>query len=107
MKHRETPNWPTYFAQAAAFAVVSIGPFALQAVPRIQESEHPYGYAIGISAIAALAAAFFVLRFCEWLFNAHMDSIESKNRFGFASMLITFGLFAVAVATFAIQWQKS
>jgi hypothetical protein len=36
-----------------------------------------------------------------------MDSVESKNRFGFASMLITFGLFAVAVATFAIQWQKS
>lgn len=52
-------------------------------------------------------AGFFVLRFCEWLFNAHMDSVESKNLFGFASMLITFGLFIIAVATFAIQWQKS
>ncbi|NTJ51378.1 hypothetical protein G6K93_30600 [Agrobacterium rhizogenes] len=107
MKHRESPNWPDYIAQAAAFAIVSIGPFTLQGMPRIHESEHPYGYAIGISAIAALVAAFFVMRFCEWLFNAHMDSVESKNRVGFATMLITFGLFAVAVATFAIQWQKS
>jgi len=106
MKHRETPNWPDYIARAVALAIAVVGPFALQDVPRIHESEHPYGYAIGIAAIAALAAGFLVLRFCEWLFNAHMDSVESKNRFGFASMLITFGLFAVAVATFAIQWQK-
>ncbi|MGO7997861.1 hypothetical protein ACC734_36155 [Rhizobium ruizarguesonis] len=107
MKHRETPDWPTYVAQAAAFAIVTIGPFALQRVPRIYESDHPYGYAIGISSITALVAGFSVLRFCEWLFNAHVDSVESKNRVGFASMLITFGLFAVSVATFAIQWQKS
>ncbi|NTG38707.1 hypothetical protein G6K91_31060 [Agrobacterium rhizogenes] len=107
MKHRETPDWPTYVAQAAAFVIVTIGPFALQGVPRIHESDHPYGYAIGVSAIAALVTGFLLLRFCEWLFNAHMDSIESKNRFGFASMLITFGLLAVSVATFAIQWQKS
>ncbi len=44
---------------------------------------------------------------CEWLVNAHLDSIETKSRFNFGLMILTTGLLAVGVATIALQWQKS
>lgn len=104
--NRYMPMWPTYFARVVATAIFLAAPFLLRSLPFIRDGEHPLLLSFGISGCAAILVGSLVLHLCEWLVNAHLDSIETKSRFNFGLMILTAGLLAVGVATIALQWQK-
>lgn len=107
MKHRNMPDWPTRMAQIAATITFVGGPLAFRYAPVMREWNINFWPSVAISSITALVVGFLVLRFCEWLFDTHMDSIETKSRSNVGIMYLTAGILVFAIATFVMQWQKT
>ncbi|WFU07507.1 hypothetical protein QA648_36480 (plasmid) [Rhizobium sp. CB3171] len=106
MQQRNTPQWPTYIARLTALLTLVLSPDHLRHLPIIRDSSEPLWVAIGVASIVALFVGAIVMHGFEWLANAHEDSVETKNRSNFGIMVLTAGVLLIAVATFAIQWQK-